>query len=227
MSESHSHKLAPEDVLRRKVKAELRKRLRGVRKTTPIEACEARSRAIAERLEAHEAFAGAKRIALFWPIVLRHEVDLRPLDARLRARGVRVAYPTIDPDSGVMTFRFVDDPAALEEQGYGFMEPGADAPLADELDVVVVPALAVDPTGHRIGYGAGYYDRTLPRFVPPAKSVAVAYDWQVVSEVPATEGDVRCMYVLTDLRSFVASDADRAEGAEGAPGAPAVRTTKA
>jgi len=207
MSEdSHSHKLAPEDVIRRKVKAELRKRLRGVRKTTPIEACEARSRAIVERLEAHEAIAGAKRVALFWPIVARHEVDLRALDARLRARGVRLAYPTIDPDTGVMEFRFLDDPGALEERGYGFMEPPASAPLAEELDVVVVPALAVDPAGHRIGYGAGYYDRTLPRFAPPAKSIAVAYDWQLVAEVPATETDVRCTHVLTDLRSFVAAE---------------------
>jgi len=62
----HSHKLAPDDFIRLKVKAELRKRLRGVRKTTPIEACEERSRALVARLEAHEAVASAKRVALFW-----------------------------------------------------------------------------------------------------------------------------------------------------------------
>ncbi|MBS2017890.1 MAG: 5-formyltetrahydrofolate cyclo-ligase [Deltaproteobacteria bacterium] len=199
----HSHKLAPEEVIRIKVKAELRKRLRGVRKTTPIEACEARSRAIVDRLEEHDAMKAAKRVALFWPIVARHEVDLRPLDARLRQRSVRVAYPTIDPETGAMSFRFVDDPAThLEERGYGFMEPVASAPEATELDVVVVPAIAVDPIGHRIGYGAGYYDRTLPQLAPPAVSIVVAFDWQLVAEVPFTEGDVRCMHVVTDMRAI-------------------------
>lgn len=203
--EPHSHALAPEEILRRKVKAELRKRLRGIRKSTPIEALEVRSRAIIERLEAHAVMKSAKRVALFWPIVARHEVDLRPLDERLRARGVRVAYPAIDPDTGVMTFRFVDDPNAMDEKGYGFREPRADTPEVDALDVVIVPAIAVDPTGHRIGYGAGYYDRTLPRFVPPAVSIAVAFDWQLVSEVPFTDGDVRCMHVVTDAREITAS----------------------
>lgn len=198
----HSHKLAPEDFIRLKVKAELRKRLRGVRKTTPAEACAERSRALVARLEAHQAVAAAKSIALFWPIESKHEVDLRPLDATLRARGVRIAYPAIDPDTGTMTFRFVDDVSALEEKGYGFMEPSADAPEAAAVDVVVVPAIGVDPFGHRIGYGAGYYDRTLPRYAPPAVTIAVAYDWQVLAEVPATEHDVRCAWVVTDVRTF-------------------------
>ena len=198
----HSHKLAPDDYIRLKVKAELRKRLRGVRKSTPAEACAERSRTLVARLELHEAVVGAKTLALFWPIVSRHEVDLRPLDATLRARGVRIAYPAIDADTNVMTFRFVDDVSALEDKGYGFMEPSADAPIATALDAIIVPAIAVDPTGHRIGYGAGYYDRTLPSLAPPAVSIAVAYDWQLVAEVPATEGDVRVAWVVTDIRSF-------------------------
>jgi 5-formyltetrahydrofolate cyclo-ligase len=204
MSE-HSHKLAPDDVIRLKVKAELRKRLRGVRKTTPLEACEERSKAIVARLEAHPALASARTVALFWPIVSKHEVDLRPLDTALRARQVRIAYPTIDADTNVMTFRFVDDVAKMDEKGFGFMEPAPDAPEATALDVIIVPAIAVDPTGHRIGYGAGYYDRTLPRFAPPAISIAVAYDWQLVAEVPAMPDDVACARVVTDKRELTAS----------------------
>ena len=114
---NESHALAPEEVLRVKVKAELRKRMRGVRKTAPVEACSARSAKIVAALEAHEAVKAAKRVALFWPIVARHEVDLRPLDTSLRARGVSVAYPAIDPETGDMTFRFVDDPGGLVEAG--------------------------------------------------------------------------------------------------------------
>ena len=198
----HSHELAPEEFLRVKVKAELRKRLRGVRKAMPVEAAVERSTKIIATLEAHPAVVAAKTIALFWPIEVRKEVDLRPFDASLRKRGVRIAYPAIDPETDVMTMRFVDDPAGLEEQGYGFAEPPPDAPLATELDVVIVPAIAVDPTGHRIGYGAGYYDRTLPKYAPPAVSIAVAYDWQLVAEVPATEHDVKVAWVVTDTRTI-------------------------
>ena len=192
--------LAPDDVIRRKVKAELRKRMRGVRKTTPLEACAARSAAIVDRLAAHDAIANARSVALFWPIVERHEVDLRALDASLRERGVAVAYPAIDADTGTMTLRATRDPTELEERGFGFAEPAPSAPDAAPLDVVVVPALALDPTGHRIGYGAGYYDRTLPAYCPPAIAIAVAYDWQLVAEVPATEDDVRVAWIVTDAR---------------------------
>jgi len=205
---AHSHALAPDDFIRVKVKAELRKRMRGVRKTAPIEACAERSAKIVALLEAHDALKAAKRVALFWPIVTRHEVDLRALDATLRARGARVAYPAIDADSNVMTFRFVDDIASLEELGFGFAEPPIDAETATALDAIVVPAIAVDPTGHRIGYGAGYYDRTLPQFAPPAVTLAVAYDYQLIAEVPATEGDVQVDWIVTDTRVLRAERAE-------------------
>ena len=203
--EPHSHELPPEDYIRRKVKAELRKRMRGLRKTTPADACNARSARIVSTLEAHPAIVAARTVALFWPIEERHEVDLRPLDASLRARGVKVAYPAIDGETGAMTFRVVDAVASLEEAGFGFREPPKDAPEPAAIDVIVVPALAVDPTGHRIGYGAAYYDRTLPRFAPPAITIVVAYDFQLLVEVPFGAHDVRCNWIVTDTRTLEAT----------------------
>lgn len=198
----HSHQLAPEDFVRRKVKAELRKRMRGLRKTAPLDACAARSARIVAALEKDEAIARAESVALFWPIEERHEVDLRALDASLRARGARVAYPAIDPETRAMTFRFVEEAGALAEAGFGFREPPPSSREAarGDLDVIVVPALAVDPNGYRIGYGAGYYDRTLPSFAPPARTIAVAFDYQVIAEVPVTEGDVAVDAIVTDAR---------------------------
>ncbi len=199
-----SHKLAPDDVLRRKVKAELRKRLRGLRATTPADACAARSAKLVARLEALPSVVAAKTVALFWPILEKHEVDLRALDATLRARGVRVAYPAIDPETRGMCFRFVASEAELAERGFGFREPPPDAPACarGELDVVVVPAIGIAPDGHRIGYGAGFYDRTLPTVAPPAVTVGVAFDFQLLAEVPATEGDVPVDVVVTDTRTL-------------------------
>src|ERR1700733_7104332 len=170
MSSGH-HGFVPssaEDVLRARVKAELRKRMRALRKTLPPAACAERSTRIADRVAVLEPVARARAVALFWPIEDRHEVDLRSLDARLRARGVRVAYPGIEAEGGDMTFRFVADPDGMDPRGFGFREPSVREPeaLPGELDAIVVPALAVDPRGHRIGYGAGEYDGTLPRFAP-------------------------------------------------------------
>ena len=184
--------------LRYRAKAALRKRARALRNAVPREAALARSARIAERIEGLDFVIAAKSVAIFHPIEGRNEVDLTALGDRLRARGVRVAYPSIEPDTRVMTFRFVADPAAMEERGLGFREPDAEAEEATSLDVIIVPALQIDGRGHRIGYGAGFYDRTLPRFAPPARSVGVAFDFQLVAEVPETPGDVTVSLIVTD-----------------------------
>ncbi len=181
--------------------------MRGLRSALPSGACAERSARITLRLLSLEVIERARAVALFWPIERRHEVDLRMFDARLRERGVRVAYPAIDQESGAMTFRFVAMPDSMVEHawhGVSLREPSPDEPEAatGDLDVIVVPALAVDPDGQRIGYGAGNYDRTLPRYVPPATSIAVAFDFQLVAEVPATEGDVPVQHVVTDARGL-------------------------
>jgi 5-formyltetrahydrofolate cyclo-ligase len=152
-----------------------------------------------------DGFDRARSVALFWPIAQRREVDLRDLDAQLRARGVRVAYPGVD-DAGAMTFRFVADAGAMLDHPLGFREPPLDAPEAapGELDVVVVPALAVDPRGHRIGYGAGHYDRALPLHATKARRIAVVFDFQLVAEVPDTPGDLAVHVIVTDARTLVA-----------------------
>ena len=187
-----------ETTLRFRAKVELRKRARALRNAIPRDAIAERSARIAARLEALPVVATAGAVALFWPIEGRNEVDLTALDGRLRAAGKRLAYPSIDPDTRVMTFRFVDDPAALEERGLGFREPDPSAPEAPALDVIVVPALQADALGHRIGYGAGFYDRTLPRFAPPARSIGVVFSFQLIAEVPVTEGDVALSMLVTD-----------------------------
>jgi 5-formyltetrahydrofolate cyclo-ligase len=188
-----------ENALRYRAKAALRQRVRALRNTIPGEALAARSQRIVLSVLALPALAAARSVALFWPIEGRNEVDLRPLDAELRARGTRIAYPSID-EARVMTFRWTDDPAAMEERGLGFREPMPGALEVDALDVVIVPALQLDPRGHRLGYGAGFYDRTLPRFCPPAVAIGVGFDFQVIAEVPITEGDVPVDIVVTDAR---------------------------
>ena len=190
--------------LRYRAKVELRKRARALRNSFPREAILERSRRIQRALEALPELAAAATVALFYPIEGRNEVDLLPLDGQLRSRGARVAYPSIDPETRAMTFRFVADPEAMEERGLGFREPDAGDEEATALDVIVVPALQIDARGHRIGYGAGFYDRALARWCPPARAIGVAFDFQLIAEVPVTKGDVPVDVVVTDARVFVA-----------------------
>jgi 5-formyltetrahydrofolate cyclo-ligase len=202
--------------LRYRAKTFLRQRSRALRNTFPRGAIAARSSRIVAALEALPLILEARAVALFYPIEGRNEVDLTALDPWLRARGARVAYPALDPlalrefgepadleapsERPVMRFRFVDEMEAMEERGYGFREPEPSAPEATALDVIVVPALQIDDRGHRLGYGAGYYDRTLPRYAPPARSIGVAFSFQLIPEVPVTEGDVPVSLVVTDDR---------------------------
>jgi 5-formyltetrahydrofolate cyclo-ligase len=189
-----------EFALRRQAKAALRKRARALRNTVPESARQSRSAAIVERVLAGVPFERARAVALFSPMVDRGEVDVRPIDEAARRMGKTVAYPFLENDAE-MSLRGADL-ASLEERGHGFAEPREDAPkvAASEELLVIVPALAVDPTGHRIGYGKGFYDRLLAAICPPAFSMAVAYDFEVVPEVPATEHDHRVDMVVTDAR---------------------------
>jgi 5-formyltetrahydrofolate cyclo-ligase len=206
--ERHGSAQSGEDVLRRRAKAELRKRMQGLRRAFPAAACGERSARIVDRVASLEAIATARAVALFWPIEERHEVDLRALDARLRARGARVAYPAVVDEGRAMVFRFVRDVGTMVTGAFGIREPAPaePEPAPGELDAIVVPALAMDLRGYRIGYGAGYYDRTLPRFAPPAVTVGVAYDFQLLAEIPQTGDDRPVLWVVTDARAERASE---------------------
>ncbi len=197
----------PFDDMKDRVKQQLRRRMRALRMALPEAAVAARSARIAHRLAALDPIANAGSVALFWPILERHEVDLRDLDRTLRAAGKTLYYPFMDPlpHGGFSTgFRRVDDPVVLAERGRRFSEPPADAARAEpgQLGAIVVPALAVTEDGTRLGYGAGFYDVTLPEFRPPALAVVVAFDFQLVVELPASDHDVACDLVVTDRHVF-------------------------
>ncbi len=181
-------------------KAALRKQMRALRAAIPEKARALRSAKIVERVLSGPGFEQARAIGLFWPMLDRNEVDVRPIDAAARQGHKLVAYPFLRGE-GEMAL-LVCDPASLEERGNGFAEPPETAVEVDsEGLLVIVPALAVDETGQRIGYGKGFYDRLLARIAPPASTVAVAYDFQIVAEVPATPHDRRVDVVVTDART--------------------------
>lgn len=116
-------------------------------------------------------------------------------------RGKGVALPWMDWAQDRVVMRLYDGEAELEESGLGFLQPPDSAPAADPaaVDLVLVPALALDERGHRLGYGKGFYDRLLPELENGVR-VGLGYDFQVVSELPNTAGDERLDVVVTDAR---------------------------
>ena len=120
-----------------------------------------------------------------------------------------MAYPRIEA-TGDLSFRIVGSPEELVPGGMGTREPPPEAPRAEAIDLVVVPCLLVGPTGHRLGYGKGYYDRALPGICPPAVAIAVAFDFQLAPEVPTEPGDVPVDRIVTDARVLGATP--RSEG---------------
>ncbi|MBR0558192.1 5-formyltetrahydrofolate cyclo-ligase [Ciceribacter sp. L1K23] len=162
---------------------------------------------VESRIEASLAIADAGAAAIevlpgtivsgFFPI--RSEVDIRPLLAKLRERGARLALPIIH-DRETIVFRELLPGAELVDTGFGTRGPGPEAPVVDP-GLMLVPLAAFDARGHRIGYGAGYYDRAIARLRASGKEprlIGIAFDCQEVPEVPAEDHDVELEALLTE-----------------------------
>ncbi|UJR81650.1 5-formyltetrahydrofolate cyclo-ligase [Sandaracinus amylolyticus] len=190
--------IAEEDALRRRVKAELRTRMRGVRRALPAEARAVRSGRIWERVLAREEWASAKTVMLF--LSMRTEIDTSTAAKVAWDAGKRVCAPRVT-ESGLAVHEWQRDVVPVESGSMRVPEPPEDSPLVDpsEVDLVIVPALVLDERGARIGYGAGYYDHLLPRLTRAVR-VGVVFDFQLVAEVPETAGDERVHVVVTDER---------------------------
>lgn len=190
-----------------RAKRAIRARMRALRQALPAAARNARSQRICEHVLASPEYASARSIALFAPQAL--EVDVSPLDAGARAAGKIVYYPFMEPTpSGFTTgFRRVDALGELVDRGRKFLEPPLGLPQAErgDIDLVIVPALAVAASGHRLGYGSGYYDATLPDVCPPGVAMAVAFEFQLLAELPITDNDVAVQTIVTDQRALRAT----------------------
>jgi 5-formyltetrahydrofolate cyclo-ligase len=183
-------------------KQALRRRMRSVRQALPASAAQARSARLIERVTRLQGLHEANRVGLYWPIEGRREVDVTPLHGWLRERGRAVYYPFMDPtEDGFRTgFRLANDSSQLTSRGQRFLEPPPHCPEAPRqtLDVVVVPALAADSRGYRLGYGSGFYDVTLPEHCPGGIAIVVIYHFQLLAELPVQDHDQPAAFVVTD-----------------------------
>ena len=155
---------------------------------------EAEGRAAAEHLLRWPEFQKARVVGCY--MSMPFEIDTRPvLDAILSA-GKTLALPRTY-EKGVMEFCRVLDPVFLHPGRWGILEPAEDAQVIapDALSLLLIPALAVDLSGHRLGQGGGYYDRYLPYTSCPLAALVLSR--QVVPSVPCGERDYLVQWIIT------------------------------
>ncbi len=157
---------------------------------------------------AWEQFRSAQVVGVY--LAFGQELDLAPVIGAARQAGKVVAAPrVVDGPEPRLTLHELRPGEPLVKHRLGQDEPSAEAPQVppERVDVLLVPGLAFDERGHRLGYGLGYYDRLLPRLRQDARSVGVARSALVVPTLPAEAHDATVAFLVTEtgLRP-VASD---------------------
>jgi 5-formyltetrahydrofolate cyclo-ligase len=131
------------------------------------------------------------------------ELRVWPLLRRLSGDGVRLALPVMQGKGQPLIFRAWTPGDAMDSGVWGIAEPKADKPALDP-DILLMPLLAFDRQGWRLGYGGGFYDRTLQglRARKAVVAVGLGYDEQEVDAVPRLDYDQRLDWVLTPSGAF-------------------------
>ena len=173
-------------------KTELRSHIRSLkRQMTEAEIME-KSRALTALFTATEYYRSAKTIYAY--MSYNQEVRTAALMEQALRDGKQVAVPKCYGDE--MRFIYIDKASHMEKSSCGIPEPIADGPVAeDETALILMPGLAFDPQGRRIGYGGGYYDKYLAR-EPHHPTVALCYDFQILENLPVQEFDIPVDLVL-------------------------------
>jgi 5-formyltetrahydrofolate cyclo-ligase len=185
-------------------KRALRREMGARRAALPESERRARSEAASARLlglpELASLGAGDGPWTIAGYVAAKGEIDPAPALATAAAAGAVVALPRVD--SQRLRFHRADA-GPLVPGAFGLLEPAATAPEVpiDALDVVIVPGLAFDSEGRRVGFGGGFYDRTFGDR-GGATLVGFSYDFQVVPRCPASDGDVPVDVVVTDAREL-------------------------
>ena len=167
-------------------KTALRKEIREKKRAMTPEEIQEISNVLSDKFIESEAYRAARTIYGYLPY--NQEVRTVPMLERALKDGKRVAVPKVFGDE--MRFIYMDDLGAAEKGYAGIPEPVANEPVADDPHaLVLMPGLAFDPQGHRVGYGGGFYDKFLER-EPNHPTVALCYAFQVYECLETEEHDI-------------------------------------
>ncbi len=173
-------------------KYELRSHIRSLKRQMTESEIQKKSETLCRLFTATDAYRNAK--TLYGYMSYNQEVRILPILEQALREGKRVAIPKCYGDE--MRFIFMDDLTQVEKSSCGIPEPVSDGPIADdETALVLMPGMAFDRQGHRIGYGGGYYDKFLSAELNHP-TVALCYDFQVLEQLPTEEYDIPVDLVL-------------------------------
>ena len=173
-------------------KKEIRAMIRTKKRAMTPEQIVSASRKLGELFRASELYQKAEAIYGYLPY--NQEVRTVPMLEQAIADGKRVAVPKCYGDE--MRFIWMDDLSAVAPGYANIPEPIADGPVADDPHaLVLMPGMAFDPKGHRIGYGGGFYDKFLAA-EPEHPTLALCYDFQVLEKLETEEFDIPVDQVL-------------------------------
>jgi 5-formyltetrahydrofolate cyclo-ligase len=194
----------PSELLQIKTEARARAKLR--RAEAAASSGLAAAEAVSERVAALLAdFPKATVVAGYWPIGT--ELDVRHTLSHLDLIGFGCALPVVVAKGESLTFRTWTPQVLMERSGLGILAPAATVPQVDP-DVLLVPLLAFDRAGFRLGYGAGFYDRTLERLrrSKSVTAIGIGFAGQEVDSVPRDQYDQPLDWLVTER--FVLKIAD-------------------
>ena len=173
-------------------KKELRRSIREQKRAMTEEEIVSRSIKLGKLFAQCEAYRNAKTVYGYLPY--NQEVRTVAMLEQAMRDGKRVAVPKCYGDE--MRFIYMDDLSKVEKGYANIPEPIADGPIADDpTALVLMPGLAFDPEGHRIGYGGGFYDKFLAA-EPDHPTLALCYDFQLLPHLETEEHDIPVDYVL-------------------------------
>lgn len=182
-------------------KATLRKSILDRRKGLESERVTGVSLAVTELIRALPEWKSAREVLLYWPI--QNEIDTRPLMTELWSRGVKTLFPRCQPGQpGVMELACANCHDDLEPGMYSIMEPDATACPVEENanpDIALIPGVAYDRRGYRLGFGGGYYDRLLAKpGLLDTLTIGLCYEFQLLDALPVEEWDQPVSAICTE-----------------------------
>jgi 5-formyltetrahydrofolate cyclo-ligase len=179
-------------------KADIRRRISEQKRAMGFQTLEKRSAAVIQKIQTLEIFKAAQTVGAYMPLV--GEVDITPL---FNCSEKIFYLPVFNEISG--GYRMAQMTEKFQKGRFGIYEPVPSVFAAeDELDLIIVPGIAFDCAGCRIGRGGGFYDRLIPQY--SAKRAGICFDFQCLETIPAEPHDCRMDAVVTDIRVFKVSN---------------------
>lgn len=175
----------------------VREKLLTLRRQCEADYCLELSRRVQARFLATESFRRARCLALYSPV--HNEVETEAVAREALAAGKSLVYPRVRGKE--LDFVKVEDPGLLKPGRFAVPEPvGGEVVVLQDVNLLVVPGVAFDLAGHRLGYGKGFYDRCLAEFSVAVERVGFSYDFQVIDALPVLPHDQRLSMLITEKR---------------------------